>query len=145
MEATMQIEISDAEWEVMRVLWTLGHATSHQLTEILTEKMGWKPATTKTLLGRLVKKEILSTTKQGNAFDYKPLVEETAAMNAATHALFSHLCQMKAGQTLADLMTDLTFSQADVKKLQAVLEKKALTAPEQVPCNCLPDCETGQC
>ena len=51
---TEQIEISNAEWEVMRVIWTLGQATSRQLIEIMEVKQNWKPATTKTLLGRLV-------------------------------------------------------------------------------------------
>ncbi len=32
---TEQIEISNAEWEVMRVIWTLGQATSRQLIEIM--------------------------------------------------------------------------------------------------------------
>ncbi|MCG4283075.1 BlaI/MecI/CopY family transcriptional regulator, partial [Lacticaseibacillus saniviri] len=58
---TVQAEISQSEWEVMRVIWTLGSATTHDLTAILEEKMGWKSATTKTFLGRLVKKQALST------------------------------------------------------------------------------------
>ncbi len=41
-------EISDAEWEVMRAVWTLGAVTSRKLIDVLAEKMGWKAATTKT-------------------------------------------------------------------------------------------------
>lgn len=35
---TVQAEISQSEWEVMRVIWTLGSATTHDLTAILEEK-----------------------------------------------------------------------------------------------------------
>ncbi|ARW18982.1 Transcriptional repressor CopY [Pediococcus pentosaceus] len=56
MNTSDEIEISQSEWETMRVIWTLQKATSHQIIEILEEKLGWKASTTKTYLGRLVKK-----------------------------------------------------------------------------------------
>jgi predicted transcriptional regulator len=40
LEAQTKIEISDAEWEVMRVAWTLGNVTSSQVAEIMADKMG---------------------------------------------------------------------------------------------------------
>ena len=46
-----QREISNAEWEVMRLLWSLGEASSKQLADLLVKKQGWKAATVKTLLG----------------------------------------------------------------------------------------------
>lgn len=139
MEATVQLEISDAEWEVMRIVWTLGESTSRQISAILADKMDWKPATVKTLLGRLVKKGALATTKANQAFVYTPLVTEQAAMDAATHALFGHLCEMKVGTTLASLIDDLTLSRTDISQLQQLLATKAVDAPSEVACNCLPD------
>ena len=58
-EKRVLIKISDSEWEVMRVIWTLGQANAQQITQILADSMDWKVATVKTLLGRLVKKEAL--------------------------------------------------------------------------------------
>ena len=51
------IKISDSEWEVMRVIWTQESTTAQEIIDILGQTMDWKPATIKTLLGRLVKKE----------------------------------------------------------------------------------------
>lgn len=51
------IKISEAEWEVMRVIWTLGESDAATINDVLKEKMQWKFATVKTLLGRLVKKK----------------------------------------------------------------------------------------
>lgn len=138
MEAQTQIEISDAEWEVMRVTWTLGQVTSSQMAEIMAEKMGWKTATVKTLLGRLIKKGALRAEKHGRAFTYYPTVDEQPSMDEAVTTLFGHLCQMRVGQTLTDLVDQLTLSQADIERLQATLTKKAVTAPEMVDCDCLP-------
>jgi predicted transcriptional regulator len=54
--------ISDAEWEVMRVVWANESCYSQVIIDVLQEKMDWKPATSKTLIGRLVKKGYLTTT-----------------------------------------------------------------------------------
>ncbi|MFC6165130.1 CopY/TcrY family copper transport repressor [Lactiplantibacillus dongliensis] len=138
MEAQTKIEISDAEWEVMRVTWTLGNVTSSQMAEIMAEKMGWKTATVKTLLGRLIKKGALRAEKHGRAFTYYPTVDEQPSMDEAVTTLFGHLCQMRVGQTLADLVGQLNLSQNDIANLQTVLAKKATTAPATVDCDCLP-------
>ncbi|GAF40251.1 transcription regulator [Agrilactobacillus composti DSM 18527 = JCM 14202] len=145
MQVQTQIEISDAEWEVMRVVWTLGATTSHVLIRVLNEKMGWKAGTVKTLLGRLVKKGALVPEKQGRAFLYKPQVEEQVAIDNATTSLFHHLCQMRRGKAVSNLLDDLTLSQTDIQRLQAQLAEKLKTAPEMVPCDCLPADFDGHC
>lgn len=142
MEAQTKIEISDAEWEVMRVTWTLGNVTSSQMAEIMAEKMGWKTATVKTLLGRLIKKGALRAEKHGRAFTYYPTVEEQPSMDEAVTTLFGHLCQMRVGKTLVDLVDKVELSQADIAELQTLLAAKAKTAPAMVDCDCVPgtDC-----
>lgn len=35
-----KVEISNAEWEVMRLLWTLNHATSRQLIDLKSHLAG---------------------------------------------------------------------------------------------------------
>ena len=52
----MEINISEAEWEVMRVVWSNNQVTSKLVIEILKEKKSWSVSTIKTLLSRLVEK-----------------------------------------------------------------------------------------
>lgn len=148
MNTTDEIEISQSEWETMRVIWTLNGASSHQIIDILDQKLGWKASTTKTYLGRLVKKGALATTKNGREFIYQPLIEEQTAMDNATSGLFDHLCQHKIGSTLSTLIEKVELSKSDIELLTKQLHEKSKTAPEMVQCNCLPDgcdatCEMG--
>ncbi|MCD2256288.1 CopY/TcrY family copper transport repressor [Lactobacillus sp. CC-MHH1034] len=138
MQVEQKIEISDAEWEVMRVVWTLGTATSRTLIDVLQEKMSWKAPTVKTLIGRLVKKGALVTEKKGRAFIYRPTIAEQRAIDEATTTLFNHLCQMRRGEAVHHLLGELTLSRSDIEKLQAQLAEKIKTAPEAVACDCLP-------
>ena len=54
------INISDAEWEVMRVLWAAGEpVTASHVVDALAGRKEWNPRTVKTLLNRLTKKGAL--------------------------------------------------------------------------------------
>lgn len=131
------IEISDAEWDVMRIIWTLGPSTSKEIADVLIEKKGWKAATVKTLLGRLVKKGALDTKADQHAFIYSSTVAEQTMMDQSLTQLFEHLCAMRIGQSLENSLPKLALSKKDIESLQAILAQKALTAPDEVPCNCV--------
>ena len=81
------VKISDSEWEIMRVIWTLGQTTAQEITQILADSMDWKPATIKTLLGRLVKRSDLDRTRR-KKFIYHPAVSEMETVRSATENLF---------------------------------------------------------
>lgn len=142
MEATSaetQMKISDSEWEVMRVLWTLGYADAQEITGILGASMNWKLATVKTLLGRLVKKNAITTEPVGKKFRYFPAVSEEETIQSATENLFSHVCAKKMGATIADLIQDAELTAADIALIQQTLTDKV--ASPHIACNCIP----GQC
>ena len=62
--------ITDAEWEVMRVVWANDRVTSKKVISVLKEKMDWTQSTIKTILGRLVEKGVLNTEQEGRKFIY---------------------------------------------------------------------------
>ncbi|WP_125708505.1 CopY/TcrY family copper transport repressor [Lacticaseibacillus porcinae] len=136
------IEMSPAEWEVMRVIWTKTQADTNTIITAMQAKRDWAQSTIKTLLRRLVEKQALTTTKVGRQFMYHPEISEQHAMKQSADTLFDSLCDMKKGAILTDLLQSSPLSRSDIQKMQAVLAEKAKTAPEQVACNCLADnCE----
>lgn len=134
-------KITDAEWEVMRVVWTLKKVSSKEISDVLKEKKDWKPATTKTFIGRLVKKGMLSTEPKGNRYLYTATVSEDESLKSVTDELFYHICNKEVGKTIAELISEAILSHKDVEILEKVLEKKKEDAVEEVECNCVP----GQC
>jgi BlaI family penicillinase repressor len=53
-------QISEAEWEVMKILWVKSPISSSEVVEMLEGKSSWKAKTIKTLISRLVQKKALS-------------------------------------------------------------------------------------
>ena len=134
-------QISPSEWEIMRVVWTTHPITSKEINTILKEKKEWKLATTKTLIGRLVKKGMLSTEQQGRKYEYSPAVSEKESIDEAIDDLLNQMCTTKVGQTIETIIDKSTISQGDLERLEALIKEKKADAPEKVNCQCIP----GQC
>ena len=69
-------QISEAEFEVMKIVWKYAPINTNEITEKLTLTTSWSPKTIQTLIKRLVSKKALSCEKQSRVFVYTPLVQE---------------------------------------------------------------------
>lgn len=141
MQKTAMITISEAEWEIMRVVWANARVTSRQVIDVLTEKMDWKESTIKTLIGRLVDKDALMTEKEGRRFIYSANISEKETVKSYSEDILDRVCDTKDVLVVQHIITDAKLSQSDIENLIQLLENKAESAPENVSCNCTP----GQC
>ena len=130
--------ITPAEWELMRIVWTEGAIATRDIIALMQRKRDWSESTIKTLLNRLVKKGFLTTERDNRKFIYHPAVAEITAMDNAAGTLFDHLCAMKKGKALINLVQSQEMCQADIRSMITVLERKLATAPETMTCDCLP-------
>lgn len=131
------MQISNAEWQVMKILWMKGSLTSTELIVILAERFSWSKSTVKTLLARLVEKGCLTRDKQGKAFVYSPLLSQAASTQLVVDDVRDKVCSRKIKTVIADLIASSDFTLADLEDLQAVLEEKKAEAVETVDCNCM--------
>ena len=69
-------QISEAEFEVMKIVWKYAPISTNEITEKLTQISSWSPKTIQTLIKRLVSKKALTYEKQSRVFVYTPLVKE---------------------------------------------------------------------
>lgn len=133
--------ISNAEWEVMRVVWTYGTVKSSDIIMILGKGRKWSDSTIKTLIGRLVKKNLLTSYRQGRAYIYQALLDETLLQKEALATVLDGICQRQHTRLLLERLYDLPMTLEEIEALQELLEVKKENAVLEVPCNCLP----GQC
>ena len=57
-------QISEAEFEVMKIVWKYAPISTNEITEKLTQISSWSPKTIQTLIKRLVSKKALTYEKQ---------------------------------------------------------------------------------
>ena len=133
--------ITDAEWEVMRVVWTNSEVTSKFVAEVLCEKMNWKQATIKTLLNRLLEKNILKKREIGNKYIYSTDFTEKEVANSYILGTFDKICKTKVGEMIGKVIENSELSFDDLDLILKAVEEKRKTAVKEVLC----DCVEGQC
>ena len=131
--------ISNSEWEAMRIIWTLEAVSSTKVNQELQAKKNWSESTIKTLLRRLVKKNLLEPSKEGRHFVYSSKINQTQVMTEAAEELLNRMCDMHKGEVLLQLLANSPISKSDLEKIKQEVTVKENSAPDMVPCNCLPD------
>ena len=61
-------QISEAEFEVMKIVWKYAPISTNEITEKLTQISRWSPKTIQTLIKRLVSKKALTYEKTKPGF-----------------------------------------------------------------------------
>ena len=131
------MQISDAEWQVMKIIWMQGEQTSSDLTRVLAERFDWSKSTIQTLLARLVEKECLTRKKEGKFFVYSALLTLDQSRDLLVQDIKDKVCSRRIKNLLADLITECDFTQADLEDLEAVISEKKSSAVTEVKCNCM--------
>ena len=131
------MQISDAEWQVMKIIWMQGEQTSTDLIRVLAERFDWSKSTIQTLLARLVEKECLTRKKEGKFFVYSALLTLDQSRDLLVQDTKDKVCSRRIKNSLADLVAECDFTQADLADLEAAISKKKSSAVKEVRCNCM--------
>ena len=130
------MQISDAEWQVMKIIWMQGEQTSTDLIRVLAERFDWSKSTIQTLLARLVEKECLTRKKEGKFF-YSALLTLDQSRDLLVQDIKDKVCSRRIKNLLADLIAECDFTQADLEDLEAVISEKKSSTVTEVKCNCM--------
>ena len=131
------MQISDAEWQVMKIIWMQGEQTSTDLIRVLAERFDWSKSTIQTLLARLVEKECLTRKKEGKSFVYSALLTLDQSRDLLVQDMKDKVCSRRIKNLLADLIMECDFTLADLADLEAAISKKKSSAVTEVRCNCM--------
>jgi BlaI family penicillinase repressor len=116
--------ISDAEWEVMKVLWETSPLTANDIVEVLSKRASWQRETIRTLINRLVQKEAVRFEKQGRQYHYSPAVAETDCIKAQTRSFLRRFQAGAIEPMLAALVEQERLSAEQIARLKDVLDRK---------------------
>ena len=116
-------KISDAELEVMKILWKKSPMTSSEVIDHLSKTHEWKSQTIKTLIERLVKKGAVGYDKDGRAYLYKPLVNRNEYAAFESRTFLGKIFDGNLTSMFAHFVDNQNLSKEEYEKLKAILDK----------------------
>lgn len=117
-------QISEAEFEVMKVIWKYAPINTNEVTDILTRTTSWSPKTIHTMLKRLVAKKALTYEKQSRIFVYTPLIKEAEYIRQESNSFLKHYYNGDITAMLSSYLEDDNLSDAEIDTLRLLLSSR---------------------
>lgn len=117
-------QISEAEFEVMKIVWKYAPISTNDITEKLLRTTEWSPKTIQTLIKRLVNKGALSYEKQGRMFIYTPLVKENEYIGEESNSFLKRFYNGDISAMVSAYLENDRLSDTDIEHLRSLLSKK---------------------
>lgn len=117
--------ISEAEFEVMKIVWKSAPINTNEITERLLKTTSWSAKTIQTLIKRLVTKGALTYEKQGRLFVYTPLVEENEYISQQSNSFIKRFYDGDISAMLSAYLENNQLSETELNHLRSLLSKKS--------------------
>lgn len=118
-------QISEAEYEVMRIVWQNAPVSTNEIVERLEKTTSWNPKTIQTLIKRLVTKRALTYEKEGRMFVYTPLVEENEYVSQESSSFLKKYYNGNISAMLSAFLDNDKLSASDIDDLRSLLDRSA--------------------
>jgi BlaI family penicillinase repressor len=118
------IQISDAEWVVMEVLWRAGSATAADVIAALADAKDWNHRTVRTLLTRLVEKGAAEATAAGHRYLYRPAVRREKCVREESRSFLDKVFGGDTTELLVHFVRNARITPAEIERLRRILDEK---------------------
>jgi BlaI family penicillinase repressor len=116
--------ISEAEWEIMKVLWAESPLSANDVIDAPSIRKTMHPQVVRTLINRLVKKGVLDFKKEGRAHFFFPILRQADCVGAATESFLARVFGGSLKPMIAHFVEQDKLSDEELEDLRQVLRKR---------------------
>jgi len=121
---TNKRELTEAEWDIIEVVWRRQPCAAPTVQEELADRKGWTYSTVKTLMDRMAGKGLLTTERIRNLILYRAVVSP----EQARHGELMRTVKRAFGGAFTPMMQFLldsdTLSNAELDALEVMIKRK---------------------
>ena len=118
------ISLTEAEWEVMKILWDNENSSLSDIVRIANENgIPWAMNTVHTLLNRLVKKNAAVVDKSQSPHKYRPIIDQQQCSVAETAKLIKRIYNGSVSRMLSSLLSSESITEDELSELRRMLNE----------------------
>ena len=117
------ISISDAEAQVMEVLWQKSPLSTEEIALVLAKRQNWQIATIKTLLNRLLTKGAISADQEGRRYLYSTVLQRSDWLTDQSADLIDRVFGGRVAPLVAHFSQHRKLKAADIASLKALIKE----------------------
>ena len=116
------IPISDAEAQVMEVLWHQQPLGTDEIAQALQGSQDWQMATVKTLVNRLLNKGAISAVKEGRRYLYSPVLHRNDWVGSQSMGMLDRLFKGSLTPLVAHFSAHRKLTPAELAALKQLIK-----------------------
>lgn len=120
-EAAMAAPISDAEREVMEVLWRRSPRSAEEILAEVGPRQRWQEGTVKSLLNRLLRKRAVRAARDGRRYLYSPLLSRERYVSEESKGLLDRLFGGRVAPLVAHFSEQRKLSKKDISEIKRLI------------------------
>ncbi|MED5019693.1 BlaI/MecI/CopY family transcriptional regulator [Paenibacillus chibensis] len=117
--------ISEAEWEVMKILWKGSPKTANEVIDALASQIDWSPKTVRTLLNRLVAKKAAAYDPDSRPYSYYALISEEECQKAETQSFLKRIYSGSFKPLMVNFLKNEQLSSDEIEELRNLLDEQS--------------------
>lgn len=115
-------QISEAEFEVMKIVWQYAPVSTNEITDRLMKTTSWGAKTIQTLIKRLTNKGALTYEKEGRVYVYTPLVKENEYISQQSNSFLRRFYDGDSTAMLSAYIKNDRLSAEEIGTLRSILD-----------------------
>ncbi|MFZ5516679.1 MAG: BlaI/MecI/CopY family transcriptional regulator [Candidatus Zhuqueibacterota bacterium] len=119
------IDLSRAEYDILRVLWKSGRLSVREVHQHLSATYDWAYTTTKTMMDRLVAKNLLARENFHGVFLYTPLISRPAGLARMVQFFADRVLEMDVGSVVSLFARSKALTPEEIEELHALVLQNA--------------------
>lgn len=124
MKRSVPIELTEAEWSIIKAVWDHEPATAPDLQERLLAATGWTYSTVRTLMDRMVAKGLLRSEKLRNLTLYHSAVTREQARQGELQYALHHAFDGALAPMVQTLIETRDLTPGELEEIEALIRSK---------------------
>lgn len=117
-------QISEAEFEVMKIIWDYHPISTNEIIEHLSKTKTWSPKTIQTMMIRLEKKGAVKHKKESRLYIYSPIVSKDDYIDMESRNFLNRFYCGTIQSMVTSFLENDKLSEKDIKELKELLAQK---------------------
>lgn len=117
------VDLSRAEYDILRTLWKKGRLSVREVHDQLQETYGWAYTTTKTMMDRMVEKGLLNRESFHGVYIYQPMITRPAGLARMVQFFADRVLEMEVGSVVSLFARSKALTPEEIEELNDLLAK----------------------
>ena len=114
-------DLTKAEFDILRIIWKSGKHSVREVHDQITATHDWVYSTTKTMMDRMTRKQLLAREKFHGIFLYRPLISRPKGFARFIQFFADRVLELDYGEVVALFSRSQALDSEEIQELERLL------------------------